>query len=328
MTLFKEIRGNSFENWIDSKKLLMKKYSVSSRSESYKIKKFCWSCNGKLGSSNWFDSLGSNLVQCEKCGLIQSEYIPSEEILGELYNDKLYNDFYDEHVLKNHNKRKDAFGRERVKDWLKYYGKEKPTRVLEIGCGSGFTLSAAKDKGLDVYGLELSNKCVEFCNDLGLKNVFKKELSEFVNQTHQKFDVIALYDVLEHMPDPLTTIRDIKKIMNKDGLLTFYVPNADSFIINTLDSSATQWVWQPFHLSYFNKKSLGYLLNSQGFTEVYSDTVGMDIFDIANFIKQERDIKSITLDSETMWKAQKAIQSTIDSLGVGSILRYFCRINS
>ena len=93
MTLFKEIRGNSFDNWIDNKKLLMEKYSVSSRSESYKVKKFCWSCNGKLESSNWSDSLGSNLVQCEKCGLIQSKYIPSEEILGELYND---NNFYDE----------------------------------------------------------------------------------------------------------------------------------------------------------------------------------------------------------------------------------------
>ena len=95
MTLFKEIRGNSFDNWIDNKKLLMEKYSVSSRSESYKIKKFCWSCSGKLESSTWTDSMGSNFVQCVKCGLIQSEYLPSEEILGELYNDKLYNDFYD-----------------------------------------------------------------------------------------------------------------------------------------------------------------------------------------------------------------------------------------
>ena len=106
------------------------------------------------------------------------------------------------------------------------------------------------------------------------------------------------------------------------------MPNANSFIINTLDSSATQWVWQPFHLSYFNKDSLGFLLNNQGFSEVYSDTVGMDIFDISNFIKQGRNINSITLDSETMWQAQKAIQSTIDSLGIGSILRYFCRFNS
>ena len=123
-------------------------------------------------------------------------------------------------------------------------------------------------------------------------------------------------------------IEKIKKIMNKDGLLTFYVPNADSFIINTLDSSATQWVWQPFHLSYFNRDSLGYLLNSQGFSEVYSDTVGMDIFDIANFIKQGKNIKSVTLDSGRMWQAQIAIQSTIDSLGIGSILRYFCRLNA
>ena len=50
--------------------------------------------------------MGSNFVQCVKYGLIQSEYLPSEEILGELYIDKLYNDFYDEHILKNHEKRK------------------------------------------------------------------------------------------------------------------------------------------------------------------------------------------------------------------------------
>jgi len=306
----------------------MEKYSVSSRSESYKRKKSCWSCNGKLNSSNWSDLLDSNLDKCEKCGLIQSKYIPSEELLGELYNDKLYNDFYDSHVFKSHYKRKEAFGKERVKDWLKYYGTEKPNRVLEIGCGSGFTLSAAKDEGLDVYGLDLSSKCVEFCNESGLKNVYNKELSEFANENNKKFDVIALYDVLEHMPDPLAAMRNIKKLMNKGGLLTLYVPNANSFIINTLDSSATQWVWQPFHLSYFNKDSLGFLLNNQGFSEVYSDTVGMDIFDISNFIKQGRNINSITLDSETMWQAQKAIQSTIDSLGIGSILRYFCRFNS
>ena len=62
----------------------MEKYSVSSRSESYKRKKSCWSCNGKLNSSNWSDLLDSNLDKCEKCGLIQSKYIPSEELLGEL----------------------------------------------------------------------------------------------------------------------------------------------------------------------------------------------------------------------------------------------------
>ena len=52
----------------------------------------------------------------------------------------------------------------------------------------------------------------------------------------------------------------------------------------------------------------------------------MDISDIANFIKQGKNIKSVTLDSGRMWQAQIAIQSTIDSLGIGSILRYFCRL--
>lgn len=327
MVLFKEIRGNSFNNWIDNKKLLMEKYSVYSRPESYKKKQFCWSCSGKLEQSNWKDISGLCLVKCEKCQLIQSEYLPTDELLGELYNDKIYNDFYDSHVLENHNKRKEAFGRERVNDWLKYYGKEKPSSILEIGCGSGFTLSAAKDLGLDVYGLELSEKCVEFCRNIGLKNVYRKDLSEFAIESNQKFDVIAMYDVLEHIPNPLNAIKDLRKLIKKNGLLTFYVPNADSFIINTLDSSATQWVWQPFHLSYFNKKSLSFLLKKEGFSEVYSDTVGMDIYDIANHVKYGEEIKSVSLSPEKMWEVQKAIQATIDKLGVGSILRYFCRAN-
>ena len=171
MNLFKEIRGNSFNNWIDNKKILMNKYSVSSRSKSYKKKEFCWCCHGKLKLSNWKDLSGSNLLKCEECNLIQSEYIPNEELLGELYNDKIYNDFYDSHVLDNHEKRKEAFGKSRVNDWLRFYGKDKPKSILEVGCGSGFTLSAAQDIGLDVYGLELSNKCVEFCKKIGLEKV-------------------------------------------------------------------------------------------------------------------------------------------------------------
>ncbi len=323
--MFKEIRGDSFEGWIVNKKKLMNKYSARNNPNSYIDKSECWNCNGKLFESSWSDLNGDKLFSCNSCGLIQCTKIPSYQLLSDFYNDTLYSDFYQSHVIDNHNKRKELFGRQRVTDWINFFGKNTPQNVLEIGCGSGFTLSAAKDNGFEVTGLELNQKCVDFCHKQGLFSVYNESLEEFTKKSDVKFDIVGMYDVLEHLTNPRETIQNIKNLLKPGGLLSIYVPNSNSFIINILDSSRTQWVWQPFHLSYFNEASLGYLLKDFGFQAVHVDTVGMDIYDICNFLGQSNTINSKTVEPDRIWDAQQELQKKIDTLGLGSILRYFSR---
>jgi 2-polyprenyl-3-methyl-5-hydroxy-6-metoxy-1,4-benzoquinol methylase len=141
------------------------------------------------------------------------------------------------------------------------------TKLLDVGCGWAQALLFFKKKGLDCYGFDPAIEAVNYGIKKGLTirhaglegmDVFEKE----------KFDIITLFNVLEHLANPEKALKEIKKIMMPNGILVIDVPNEfNAFQLAGRDTHSLKdwWVGPPNHLNYFSKDSLKKLLESLSF---------------------------------------------------------------
>jgi len=158
------------------------------------------------------------LVKCEECGLIFRNPMPSDKTILDYY-EKSYSDIFDEEKIKSH--RQEIF-LNFLKNAIRY--KSRGRKLLDVGCGYGFFLNLAKERGWEVYGVELSKDACQFAQrKLGL-NIFCGGLKE-ASFPSDYFDVVTLWNVLDHMTDPQQQLPEIKRILKNDGLLFLRLPN-------------------------------------------------------------------------------------------------------
>jgi SAM-dependent methyltransferase len=133
---------------------------------------------------------------------------------------------------------------------------------LDIGCGDGAFLQSLKSRGWDVYGTETSAAACAIARTKGI-SVHEGELAS-ADFPDRFFDVITLWHVLEHIPDPVAELDRIRRMLRDDGSLVIEVPNSDS---PTLQFCGGQWYGLdvPRHLQHFSPSTLQHLLDSTGF---------------------------------------------------------------
>lgn len=143
----------------------------------------------------------------------------------------------------------------------KYFPKNKKLKILDIGCGTGAFLESLDDNKFEKYGIEVNKEGWQVCKEKKLK-VFNKDILRLNIQ--DKFDVITLWHVLEHLEKPMENFKKIRKIMTDDGILICATPNTDS-----LGFKIGRYNWfhldSPRHLVLYNKKSINYLNKKSGF---------------------------------------------------------------
>lgn len=136
-------------------------------------------------------------------------------------------------------------------------------KVLEIGCSSGFMLSALKDKGIDVYGLDPSEVFIEYVKSKG-EQVYK-DLRKLKNNHDIQFDLIIHYYVLEHMRTPVEFINQYMELLNTSGKMIFEVPCATDPLVELYKVPAfDKFYWSVAHHWYFNRESLTEVLKKTG----------------------------------------------------------------
>lgn len=98
--------------------------------------------------------------------------------------------------------------------------------ILDIGCGEGNFLSQLDSNKFDKTGIEINKEGYAATQMKGI-NVFNQDISK-VNFAGKKFDVISLWHVLEHIDEPKSLFKNIRKNLNDGGILIFQVPNTGS----------------------------------------------------------------------------------------------------
>jgi SAM-dependent methyltransferase len=137
-------------------------------------------------------------------------------------------------------------------------------RLLDVGCGGGAFLRAAKTLGASVMGVEPGESGAARARSSGLE-VFAGTLEQFaeMNAGRERFDIITCCHVLEHTPQPVQTLATMKTLLQPNGFVWIAVPNAGCLFARTLG-----WRWHstdlPYHLVQFTPQSLHRAVESAG----------------------------------------------------------------
>jgi 2-polyprenyl-3-methyl-5-hydroxy-6-metoxy-1,4-benzoquinol methylase len=200
-----------------------------------------------------------NVVKCDVCDLVYTNPRPSSEEIDE---------FYAQHYYGRQNLRFKAlvevpirlFRRQRSRKILRLMDSG---RILDIGCGRGRMLDEFKRRGWETFGTELSEQAAGAAREEFGLNVRSIPLEDWGFED-KFFDAITLWHVLEHLPDPRATLREVNRILKDDGLLVVSTPNFDSFQAKI---SKEKWFHLdvPRHYYHFSTGTLTQMLESVGF---------------------------------------------------------------
>lgn len=156
-------------------------------------------------------------------------------------------------------------------------------KLLDVGCGRGSFLNRAKERGWYGWGVEFSEIAALEARELGL-NVQIGDLTQ-VKFPSSYFDVVTLFNVIEHVRDPFATISEVHRVLKHTGLLVIRAPNIDWLefppvgvlrnikkrVKGFLDKNyyfSTTGILNMFmvqHLYYFSRETLRLLLEKIGF---------------------------------------------------------------
>lgn len=222
-----------------------------------------------------------NVVQCRNCELIYINPRPTQEAVLRYYPEE-YRGF--SRALPENRITKQLKGIlkrslfKRAPQWMGALSsvwfappwllavREQTGRVLDVGCGEGRVLSRLKQLGWQTYGVELDPKTARYVADnLGL-DVFCGQLEEARFPTGY-FDLVVFHHSLEHLPHPLSALRETHRVLKERGEVIVEVPNARSFQARLFKD---RWVyWDvPRHLYTFSDITLRRMLIEAGFSTI------------------------------------------------------------
>ncbi len=139
--------------------------------------------------------------------------------------------------------------------------------LLDIGCGEGFFLFNATKAGYTTKGIEISQDAAEYAErEFGL-DVEAKPFEE-LQFPDNYFDVVTLWQVLEHVPYPLIVLKEVRRILKPEGLLATSTPDIESILAKIF--RRRWWNLRRLHINQFTTRTLTDMLKRAGFNNVFS----------------------------------------------------------
>lgn len=200
--------------------------------------------------SDHFSVTKADLIKCEVSRCNECTMIFNSTDLTQL---ELYEDVVDEGYEETAKERQIEFSAalsQLVKDNVIEL---KGSRLLDVGCMTGVLLQSALDLGAaSVAGVEPSRWAACICESKGLKVT-----NAFFDENYpddERFDIITMFDVIEHVPDPDAFILNARRLLTDNGVLVITTPNINSIYSRVLRRA--YWFIELMHLFYFTPDSL------------------------------------------------------------------------
>lgn len=231
---------------------------------------------GSTKATKRYEKRGFSIVQCDSCGMAYTNPRLKQAKINELYDaDYFQGHGFDKSVnyVADVNEHAGAKEHYTLNDWdldwieslLRTEGKQKPYRLLEIGCGTGVFLDKARKHGFDCEGLELSSYAAEFVRKMGIP--VRTESIESAKDAPNTWDVIVMREVIEHLPHPLESLKTVQSWLKPGGVLFMATGNYDC---PERKMKGSDWFYfmPEGHLYYFSNRTMGKYLKKAGFRKI------------------------------------------------------------
>jgi SAM-dependent methyltransferase len=194
----------------------------------------------------------ADLYACRTCGTIQQPALPGGAELLDLYRD-----MEDDAYLAEEEGRRATSRR-----LLRHVERVAPRRgrLLEVGSGHGLLLDEARKAGWEVRGLEPARVAREHAIALGLD--VRDAVVEELDPAEGRYDAVVMIDVLEHLEDPVATLRSVVALLEDGGALCVVTPDPAS--VTARLARGSWWGYLPAHTYLLPRRTLRQVLRDQG----------------------------------------------------------------
>jgi len=225
----------------------------------------CGAKAGALGTKSSF-----HLYRCPACGFLFVHPLPESSL--EIYSQDYFEGATEGHGYVEYDRDKEAMIPS-FKRYLELIEKAhgKKGKILDVGAATGFFLDIARKQGWETAGVEPSDYAAGIGRSKGL-DVQTGTLDTFDAPDHS-FDVITLWDVIEHVPDPRAVLRRVRRLLKPGGIVAINTPDADSLWARVM---GLQWhlIVPPEHLHLFGVRSLRRVLADTEFDCLMVSKIG------------------------------------------------------
>lgn len=208
--------------------------------------------------------LHHTIVQCKQCGLV---YTNPRWLGGKILNsyeaveDPLYQEEREGRVL--------TFQRH-LQPLQAITGPPNGRRLLDVGCYTGIFVEIAAAAGWDAWGVDPSSWAVDEARKAGLQIVEGTLASSGFPNQH--FDVITMWDVIEHVSDPAAELREAHRLLCPGGILVVHTMDIDSLFARLMGH---RWPWlMEMHLFFFSQRTLKQMVEKIGYQVIHSSPQG------------------------------------------------------
>jgi 2-polyprenyl-3-methyl-5-hydroxy-6-metoxy-1,4-benzoquinol methylase len=217
---------------------------------------------GNSGANRILFELSRPVIKCDACDLVYAA--PQDTgTLGRDFNESYYRQgIYADYLADAGAIRKNARRTLRELESL-VEGRE----LLDVGCATGFFLDAARSRGWTVRGLDVSSYASEYARRELHLDVESGSIESFANSS-SKFDVVTLWDTIEHLSRPDLALTNIRRLLQPRGLLALSTGDYGS-MLRRITGKRWRLFADPTHNFFFEESTLKRLLDQTGYEPVH-----------------------------------------------------------
>ena len=218
-----------------------------------------------------------DIAQCQDCSFTYTQNAPDESVIGKYYESEEY--------ISHSNTQKGLVNRLYHKARTYMLGQKmrvltrrgivKSSRILDYGCGTGYFVNHLNQQGYASVGMEISENARKFA--ISQFNLKIHHPDTLFDVSHDPFDAITLWHVLEHLYDPARYLNRFHELLTDKGLLIIAVPNNTSYDANHYGKFWAAWD-TPRHLWHFTPVTLTKWAEKTGFTVEKMIRMPLDVF--------------------------------------------------
>lgn len=251
----------------------------------------CDFCGGQSVSAR-YDFGRHRILRCASCTFMWLDPQPDAKDLHEVYGEHYYSNerFFeggDETIYGYHDYASERFlkqqDHQRIVDKIvALLGGEdgrtridgQPDRLLDVGCGFGYLLDVAQDRGFAVEGIDYNRPAIDW---IAGKYRFPAVCGDFMAYEGAMCDVVTMMDVIEHLPQPLDALAKVASLTRPGGIFALSTMDSDSIVSRLLGQRLEDFRRTREHLYFFNRKTIRASLERAGFEVLRIDSYGLTI---------------------------------------------------